>query len=605
MSINYVKMKARKKTIILGVLLSFLLIMFALFAFFSYTDAEENAAICEDVTFQYGDDEEFLIHPFCAGEELILVMSPSMDSTKLVCVEGKEKAQKVKFMRSELKTVYINTSSGSMDKINASKDKSYKEEGVMKYVDEEGNEEIIKIKSIGGRGNSSWNIKNAKPYTVKFNDKVKIFGLNASKRIEMLKNCAFAQYIAYNYAEDLKCSFSLPTELASVYLNGHFMGAYMLTNHVDIGTSSVDIVKCEQKLKKKNVVYECVDNDKLQFTSKASTPRDITGGYIIELINYPARYKRGCNGFTPDGEVFFNVKSPKYVSRPQMEYLSKIYYEMYDAILQSNGIHPKTGKKYSDYINIGSFARYYLIQEAFSNADGGIGSFFMYKDSDEKDGRFCAGPVWDMDWAYGVSSSWKYFNYPETFFLRAGRLNENNRIFRNLFQHNEFRDSVRCIYEKELYPKLRDSFLDSTFVKANVKDRRIENLRFNINLDKYFSTAQAYMQKHIDFLYRMLVEDEESKCYEVRVDASHHYSYLMFMVPKGTKFTIPEIPPYLEAYKDAKYSSLIGYFDDNGSKLSSRTQKIDSDKHYYIIYSYNEPWYKKIMNKIEQLMDCL
>lgn len=53
----------------------------------------------------------------------------------------------------------------------------------------------------------------------------------------------------------------------------------------------------------------------------------------------------------------------------------------------------------SDYIDIESLARMYLLQEFSMNLDSGITSFYLYKDSDlTGDGKLHAAPVWDFVW---------------------------------------------------------------------------------------------------------------------------------------------------------------------------------------------------------------
>ena len=80
---------------------------------------------------------------------------------------------------------------------------------------------------------------------------------------------------------------------------------------------------------------------------------------------------------------------------------------MEDAIYSENGYNSK-GKHYSDYIDVDSFIKAYLVQEISMNIDGTFTSFFMWKDSDLKgDGKIHFGPAWDFDLSFADFPTWR------------------------------------------------------------------------------------------------------------------------------------------------------------------------------------------------------
>lgn len=91
------------------------------------------------------------------------------------------------------------------------------------------------------------------------------------------------------------------------------------------------------------------------------------------------------------------MKSPEYASEAQVKYISGYWQEMEDALYSETGYND-LDKHYTDYIDIVSWAKQYLIQEWTSNWDAGLTSNYFYKDVD---GKLFAGPVWDFDSALG------------------------------------------------------------------------------------------------------------------------------------------------------------------------------------------------------------
>lgn len=93
------------------------------------------------------------------------------------------------------------------------------------------------------------------------------------------------------------------------------------------------------------------------------------------------------------------LKSPEYATEAQAKYISGYWQELEDALYSETGYN-SLGKHYTEYIDIVSWAKQYLIQEWTSNWDAGLTSNFFYKDVDSK---LFAGPLWDFDTAIGNS----------------------------------------------------------------------------------------------------------------------------------------------------------------------------------------------------------
>lgn len=136
-------------------------------------------------------------------------------------------------------------------------------------------------------------------------------------------------------------------------------------------------------------------------------PEDITGGYLLEM-ELPERYKDEISGFVTTGGQAVTMKCPECVSKAQIDYIADFYQKVEDALYSKDGYYTDgDGNRHplSEYVDIESLARMYLIQEFSMNLDSGITSFYFYKDSYiTGDGKLHAAPVWDFDVALG--------NYP-------------------------------------------------------------------------------------------------------------------------------------------------------------------------------------------------
>ena len=81
-----------------------------------------------------------------------------------------------------------------------------------------------------------------------------------------------------------------------------------------------------------------------------------------------------------------------------MDYIADYYQAFEDAVMSDTGYNAQ-GKHFTEYIDLASFAKNYVVQELMFNVDGCQSSFYMYKDAD--DAKLVASPVWDFDLSLG------------------------------------------------------------------------------------------------------------------------------------------------------------------------------------------------------------
>lgn len=251
----------------------------------------------------------------------------------------------------------------SLEEIDGgSKDVKYEGNGLTIY---DGRSEVNAFDGVQmkGRGNGTWT-QEKKPYQIRFNEKVDLFGMGKARKWCLLANAMdgsnLRTEIAFNVVEMLEMENAMKGQFIELYVNETYQGLYYLTHVVEIGKSIVDL---------KNPM-----------------------GILIELDNlyWPTEeYYRSQEG---DVFVIKDVKT-KDLSAAALDIFMKAYNEFETAVKN------KDYTVISEIIDIDSFAEYYLISEFSVNPDAYWTSFYFYKDGEED--KIHAGPAWDFDLAFG------------------------------------------------------------------------------------------------------------------------------------------------------------------------------------------------------------
>ncbi len=342
------------------------------------------------------------------------------DKTELTITADGE--YKVKIIReSKTASVFINTESGNLDFIHAQK--GNEEEGFIEIVAPDGETEWEGALEIKGRGNSTWEMEK-KPYNIKLDKKVNLFDMGKTKKWSLIANhgddSMIRNVLAYEAAERAGMPYNPQFTPVDVYINGDYMGAYLLTTRIGIDGSNVDIDDLEGETEDVNVDADgkAIDLDTfprggyygkfaglLEGTKKwfeiPNDPADITGGYIIEM-ELANRYADEASGFVTTRSQPFTMKSPEYASKAQMDYISSYYQKVEDAIYNSASMD-ELGK----LVNVESLAQMYIINEWASNQDASLTSTYFYKPANDV---LYGGPVWDFDIGFGNNDSERFGN---------------------------------------------------------------------------------------------------------------------------------------------------------------------------------------------------
>ena len=334
--------------------------------------------------------------------------------------------------------------------------------------------------NMRGRGNSSWS-QSKKPYRLKFNEKVKPFGLKKGKSwcliAQAQKGSMLTNPIALRVATmtgSMGANHAIPVEL---YVNGSYIGSYMFTENPGFGNNSVDV--------------------------------DETNSYMIELDTYyDETYKFRDESYGAP----VNIKEPDLT-------------ELTDAVLRSDirktiegqfnaytyAIHNRDGETVAKMTDVDSWSRYLLVNELVRNTElMHPKSVKLFRtDMYNENGKYAWGPAWDFDWAFGYQNSYSYcINSAETDFLDAVNYNSGGRYGAMFYdmQHNseEFqKDRYRVwtefmnLYRDELIDYVEDyyNYAKPSFENNYTKWRDGNDYATNVGY------AKDWLRKRTDWVY--------------------------------------------------------------------------------------------------------
>lgn len=490
----------------------------------------EDEVKCGDVTLTSGTKTDI----FASGQDFTLTCK---NETFNLCV----------LQATDTGVIYINTESGSLDAVHA--DKEHKEKGTILIADKDGNVQYDgELDYIKGRGNSTW-LHEKKPYNIKLKSKADLFGMGKHKSWCLLSNHADAtlmrNQIAYALAREIGIDTTSETYQNELYVNGEYMGLYLITEKVDLGENRVDIYDLEGETEDVNELdldeYPLAgsqNSTKLNTYKYADIPNDpenITGGYLLELEKI-YRYPDEASGFITKLGQAVVVKTPEYASKKQVQYIRGYYQEFEDALYSSTGYNSK-GKHFSEYIDVKSFARMYILLEFTANFDGCSSSFYIYKDVD---GKLVAGPAWDYDLSLGTAMPNELINsvpnvadpnllYIQTCYI-GNHAKSKNALLAQAFSHYVFQTEVQNMWHSEIdpyYETLRE--LIDTFAKENKNSVIMNHVRWNVfgttdlaSIENQYNINVNVVTQYTDTRYPFLKNAYSNNTYFVKYDVGQY-----------------------------------------------------------------------------------
>jgi hypothetical protein len=297
------------------------------------------------------------------------------------------------FTSSNLPIVIISTNHGETIKdsprITADLKIIYHAGGIRNYVSDSGNVYTGKI-SIEIRGTYSASLPQ-KPYgfetrdSLGVNKNVSLLGMPPENDWVLLANYNDKTFLRNVLAFDIfhkMANYSTRMRYCEVVINNEYQGIYLLGEKIKQDKGRVNIAKLKAE-----------DN----------SGDDVTGGYIIKIDYYTAT-NSWMSRFSPlnkPGEKVYFVYSdpePEDLTDKQKTYIQEFINSMETVLYNPSFKSPVFG--YKAYIDIKSFADYFILGEVTRNVDTYKKSRYLYKNKDSKDGLLHSGPPWDFDWAW-------------------------------------------------------------------------------------------------------------------------------------------------------------------------------------------------------------
>ena len=491
----------------------------------------------------------------------------------------------------DLPVLSLTTKSGEMTAIE--EEKGYEESGTVQILDLNGGELYEgTAESIRGRGNSTWGLAK-KPFQFKLSKKADLLGFGEAKTWNLIANgydeTRLRNRIAMELAREIGMSYVPESQMIDLYINHVYYGNYYLSEKVEVDRERVAIRDMEETLSAAYGVSELgklksIENPEgtRKWTGAVCEEEDLSGGYLLER-ELPARYAGELSGFVTSQGDYYVLQSPRYASKEQVDYIADLMQEFQDAVSTEDGIHPQTGKHYSDYIDMESFVRKYLVEEISKNYDGGVTSSFFYKPQDTVSDKIFAGPVWDFDVAFGNCNLDEIASNP----VGITRLSDHvygTEVFARLYEKEDFYSDMVMLYEQKALPYLKsllaggiDRMVSESRQSAKMDSIRWENLENRYQYYKDYDNDVRYLkyfiQERVCFLNSVWLNEESYHNVTFVVDGE---AWQIFCVKDGLTAGEEPIP--------ARYSSLfMGWVTEAGVPYD-RYKPVYEDMTFYAIW---------------------
>lgn len=325
-------------------------------------------------------------------------VSYTIDKSTSVSAGGK--TYSLTFLKSSAESaIYVNNSNadgnGSELISYLSEDKSNSASATGAIVDRNGKIDNTSIKKIKGRGNSTW-VKAKKPFNITYSDKVSIGGMAKSKKFSLLANyqddSLTRNRFLYDLADAVGTPYASDSRYVDFYSDGYYWGSYQITEKIEVG---------------KNALINDID-DTAYLDADGNVNKDFS--FLCEVDSNAV-----------DGEDYYvkcNDGIKVTIKAPELSEGDKGYDEVKNYVREKyNAFHnaaKNTASDLSQYADVDSCAKLWLINELGKNWDSGVSSvYFVYKQDSDGNYKFFGSPVWDYDNSLGnaTGSAWDLKNF--------------------------------------------------------------------------------------------------------------------------------------------------------------------------------------------------
>lgn len=345
---------------------------------------------------------------------------------------------------------------------NGSKDTKY--DGNKIRIIEGKNKNNYDNVTLKGRGNGTW-VQDKKPFQIKFEDKVDLFGMGKARKWYLLANNLDSTHLrnkaAAKIEKMLEMEYVIDSRYIELYVNEEYEGLYYLTPAMEIGKNSVDLRDENGVLVELDNIYGSVEEYYLTSSGDYLTIKD--------MVNWDNK-----------NDVMSN------------------FLDSYNRL--ESAINEKKFNEIQALIDVDSWAKYYLLSEFIVNPDAYWTSFYLYKDG--LDDKIHAGPGWDFDLAFAnkMWGNWigsRFYSPTETMIRKQELLLRDSgevslsefeymwsgflsTVVFDLMKISEFKERVIELYQR-YFSGREDELINEIMVNANyIRDGAvIDNKKWN------------------------------------------------------------------------------------------------------------------------------
>lgn len=339
-----------------------------------------------------------------------------------------------------LPTIYLETG-GKFDFINK---KNY---AISKVAISKNNQVQVFDAQVRGRGNSTWEFMEKKPFRIKFDKKQNFLGLPAKAKSWTLIALAVDKTLlrnglAFEMSKILDFEFTPSCVMVDVVLDGFYYGTFMASDHIEVDENRINI----DEMSPDDIVAP-----------------NITGGYHLEIDAYadqePVFFKTPRN-------IPFTIKSP---DSDEILPVQKQWIENHIAQTE-NMLFGDTEAALSQYIDIQSAVKYYIHSELTGNCDA-YWCIPCYKK--RGDDKLYFGPVWDFDQAFLTND--RVPRYTETLSTQHGVAQS---WFRKIMSSASARELLPVLWNEAKDNNLKNHLIDYLLDNAYILQQS-QALNFN------------------------------------------------------------------------------------------------------------------------------
>lgn len=297
-----------------------------------------------------------------------------------------------------------------------------------------------------GRGNATWGYEK-KPYKIKLDEKLGVLGLAGNKEWVLLAEYCDKSLMRTAYMFELARTVGLPYtnhyRHVQLYLNGEYVGMYLLTEQIEKKSNRVDI-------EDDGFLFE---NDNYFWAEALFFMTDIREYWYT--FKYPD---------ADDEEIVWGDKNFNFINGFLNDFEAALYGE--------NFKDPDNG--YRKYIDVDTFVKWFLVQELIANLEPNI--YYVLPSRDDK---LQIGPVWDAEWSLGLAyradeySGWEgYPAKPD----REQAIWSRWKYYGRLFEDEYFVDAVRTEWQ-DLQTKLPEFQEKMHKVATDISTEQAQNFQ--------------------------------------------------------------------------------------------------------------------------------